>query len=155
MTRSACVSFQCCFFFLPQVALCQDRHVGTVQKENGLHHFVKHPLGSIPSGTIDWLREHRVPLLLFSTWGEPPVAPALSPPLRALRPASLCQIILKETTPLTSSRLQKLPLHQTTPPTSSQLQKLPLHQFQPLQSPHCPNPTSLPLLMTQAGARPA
>ncbi len=37
--------------------------------------FKKHACASMRSGTIDWLREHRVSLLLFNTWGHVPLDP--------------------------------------------------------------------------------
>lgn len=37
--------------------------------------FTKEALNDIPAGAIDWLREHRVSLLMFSTWGLVPSIP--------------------------------------------------------------------------------
>ena len=63
-----------CQFYVAAMWFPQERKIGYLANNRNPHQFVKHPLSNIPSGTIDWLREHRVSLLLFRTWGQPPTA---------------------------------------------------------------------------------
>ncbi|CAK9114310.1 unnamed protein product, partial [Durusdinium trenchii] len=54
----------------------QDRKIGKVNVNDGCStSFTKEALNDIPAGAIDWLREHRVSLLMFSTWGLVPSIP--------------------------------------------------------------------------------
>ena len=50
----------------------QDRKLGTLTTKHGSHLFLKYDGANIPTSAVDWLREHRVSLLLFDTSGYVP-----------------------------------------------------------------------------------